>query len=281
MGKAVRTAHIVEERSDSMAEDITIGFIGYGNMAQAVAQGLVDQGVVDGGRIVACAAHLDKLRESTARIGARAMKSAEEVVAAADVVVVAVKPGMVREALDGATGELSDPRRMVVSIVGGWSLESYRGVLEPRAHVQCAIPNTPIAVGQGVLIAETANTLSAEQSELFERLFSPVALIERVDSDHLGVATILGGCAPAFAEMFLEALADGGVEFGLSRATSYRLASKMMEGTGALQIATGQHPGAMKDAVCSPGGTTIRGVSALEKAGFRGAVIAAVEAIHG
>lgn len=264
-----------------MAEDVTIGFIGYGNMAQGVAQGLVDQGVVDGGRIVACAVHPDKLRESTARIGARALSNAEEVVAAADVVVVAVKPTVVASAIEGVESALSDPDRMVVSIVSGWRLDDYRKVLGADAHVQCAIPNTPIAVGQGVLIAETANTLTDAQSGLFERLFSPVALIERVDSDHLDVATVLAGCAPAFAEMFLEALADGGVEFGLPRATSYRLAAKMMEGTGALHIATGQHPGAMKDAVCSPGGTTIRGVSALEKAGFRGAIISAVEAIQG
>ena len=102
-----------------------------------------------------------------------------------------------------------------------------------------------------------------------------------MDSAHLSAAGTLGGCTPAFTAMYLEALSDAGVKYGLTRAASYRIAAKMLCGTGKLYLESGTHPGAMKDAVCSPGGTTIRGVSALEKAGFRGAVIGAIDAIEG
>ena len=240
-----------------MAQNITIGFIGYGNMAQAIAQGLVDASVVKGGDIVACAAHYDKLEASTAKLGARPLHNAREF------------------AMNG---------RFVVSIAAGWDLAKYQklfGDLAQSIHIQCTIPNTPMAVGKGVLVTETDNTLTDMQTEVFESLFGPISLIERVDAAHMTIAMVVAGCAPAFTDMYIEALGDAGVQYGLQRATAYRLAAKMVEGVGALYMATGTHPGAMKDAVCSPGGTTIRGVAKLEKDGFRGAVIDAVDAIVG
>ena len=226
-----------------MAQNITIGFIGYGNMAQAIAQGLVDAGVVNGGDIVACAAHYDKLEASTAKLGARPLHNAREVAAAADVVIIAIKPYQIESVIKPIADEFAKNGRFVVSIAAGWDLAKYRKV--------------------------------------FESLFGPISLIERVDTAHMTIAMVVAGCAPAFTDMYIEALGDAGVQYGLQRATAYRLAAKMVEGVGALYMATGTHPGAMKDAVCSPGGTTIRGVAKLEKGGFRGAVIDAVDAIAG
>ena len=172
----------------------------------------------------------------------------------------------------------------MVSIAAGWDLAKYQklfGDLAQSIHIQCTIPNTPVAVGKGVLVTETDNTLTDMQTEVFESLFGPISLIERVDAAHMTIAMVVAGCAPAFTDMYIEALGDAGVQYGLQRVTAYRLAAKMVEGVGALYMATGTHPGAMKDAVCSPGGTTIRGVAKLEKDGFRGAVIDAVDAIVG
>ncbi|NEG54705.1 pyrroline-5-carboxylate reductase [Bifidobacterium platyrrhinorum] len=269
--------------------DITIGFIGYGNMARAIARGLVDAGVVRGGQIVACAAHWDKLEKNTAELGVRPLRNPLEVVAAADVVVVAVKPYQIEAVVGPLAAELARPGRIVVSIAAGWDLEKYRGLFSgaaadgdadrPDVHIQCTIPNTPMAVGEGVLVTESANTLTDEETETFEELFSPISLIERVDTEHMGIAMVVAGCAPAFTAMYVEALGDAGVKYGLQRATAYRLAAKMVEGVGALHMAHGEHPGAMKDAVCSPAGTTIRGVCKLEKDGFRGTVIDGVDAI--
>ena len=267
-----------------MAQNITIGFIGYGNMAQAIAQGLVDAGVVNGGDIVACAAHYDKLKASTAKLGARPLHNAREVAAAADVVIIAIKPYQIESVIKPIADEFAKNGRFVVSIAAGWDLAKYQklfGDLAQSIHIQCTIPNTPMAVGKGVLVTETDNTLTDMQTEVFESLFGPISLIERVDTAHMTIAMVVAGCAPAFTDMYIEALGDAGVQYGPQRATAYRLAAKMVEGVGALYMATGTHPGAMKDAVCSPGGTTIRGVAKLEKDGFRGAVIDAVDAIVG
>lgn len=259
----------------------TIGFIGYGNMAQAIAKGLVDAGVVKGEQIVACAAHFDKLQTSIAAVGGKALEDAAQVVDAADVIVIAIKPYLIESVIKPLASALSDDTKFVVSVAAGWTLAQYQELLGEGVHVQCTIPNTPMAVGKGVLVAEDTNSLTGEQTKTFEQLFAPISLIERVDSDHMNIAMVISGCAPAFTDMYLEALADAGVKYGLQRATAYRLAAKMMEGVGALYLESGDHPGVMKDAVCSPGGTTIKGVASLEKHSFRGAVIDAVDAIVG
>ena len=133
-------------------------------------------------------------------------------------------------------------------------------------------------MGCGVIACEQKHSLSADEWETFTGLFGDIALIEPVAGHLLSTASAVAGCGPAFAAMFLESLADGGVKNGLPRATAYRLAAQMMAGTAQLHLATGTHPGAMKDAVCSPGGTTIKGVAALEAAGLRNALISAVDA---
>ena len=193
-------------------------------------------------------------------------------------------PYQIESVIKPIADEFAKNGRFVVSIAAGWDLAKYQklfGDLAQSIHIQCTIPNTPMAVGKGVLVTETDNTLTDMQTEVFELLFGPISLIERVDTAHMTIAMVVAGCAPAFTDMYIEALGDAGVQYGLQRATAYRLAAKMVEGVGALYMATGTHPGAMKDAVCSPGGTTIRGVAKLEKDGFRGAVIDAVDAIVG
>ena len=281
-----------------MSSNLTIGFIGYGNMAQAIAQGLVDAGVVRGHQIVACAAHYDRLEKNAARLGVRPLHNPVEVAVAADVVIVAIKPYQIESVVGPLVRELAKPDKFVVSIAAGWDLAKYQELFggegagdagetgkaaagdAPAIHIQCTIPNTPMAVGKGVLVTEATNTLTREQTAAFEELFAPISLIERVDTAHMNIAMCIAGCAPAFTDMYIEALGDAGVKYGLQRAAAYRLAAKMVEGVGALYMATGTHPGAMKDAVCSPGGTTIRGVAQLEKDGFRGTVINAVDAIE-
>ncbi|AKV55122.1 Pyrroline-5-carboxylate reductase [Bifidobacterium actinocoloniiforme DSM 22766] len=263
------------------SSNVTIGFIGYGNMAQAIAQGLVGAGVIDGSQVVATTPHFGSLQAAAERIGARPVRTAAEVVQASDIVVVAVKPKQVEDALAPIVDDLDEDGRFVLSIVGGYTYSWYQDVLKADTHLICAVPNTPIAVGKGILATETTHSLTAEQYRTFKDVFGPVALIEEVPTDQLGIATTVAGCAPAFTAMYMEALADAGVKHGLSRLSAYRLAAQMVEGTGALYLATGTNPGAMKDQVTSPGGTTIKGVAALEKDGFRGAVIDAVDAIEG
>ena len=136
-------------------------------------------------------------------------------------------------------------------------------------------------MGRGVLVVEQSHTLEYEQMALIRSLFEPIALLETVDTAHMSVAGIVSSCAPAFTAVYIEALADAGVKYGLRRDTAYRLAAKMVEGTGAQIVEEGMTPSALKDGVCSPGGATIKGVVALEHAGFRGAAIGAIEAVQG
>lgn len=259
----------------------TIGFIGYGNMAQAMARGLVSSGTVEAGRIVATAAHYDRLEGNAADLGIRPLRTAGQVAEASDLVVIAVKPKQVAQVCAPIAGRLAGDDRFVVSVVGGWGMADYEGVLEAGTHLVCAIPNTPIAVGRGIMVVQAGNSLTSGQEDLFRGIFGRVALLETLDEDQTSVATTIAGCAPAYTAMYMEALADAGVKHGLPRQTAYRLAARMVEGTGALYLATGTNPGAMKDAVCSPGGTTIKGVAALEKDGFRGAVIDAIDVVEG
>lgn len=254
-----------------------IGFIGFGNMAQAIAKGLLEAKVCKAEQLYACAAHFEKLKDTADRLGVHPMQTAQEVVQNSDVVILAVKPYLIEQVVAPLKELLKG--KMVVSVAAGFTFARYQQLLDESTHHISTIPNTPIAVGEGIMICEQTHSLDEQQWQTFCELFSPIALIELVDSAHLSAAGTLGGCTPAFTAMYLEALSDAGVKYGLTRAASYRIAAKMLCGTGKLYLESGTHPGAMKDAVCSPGGTTIRGVSALEKAGFRGAVIGAIDAI--
>lgn len=257
----------------------TVGFIGYGNMAQAIAQGFVQAQILQPEQIVACAAHFDKLQHNAELLGIVPKHTAREVVEASDVLIVAVKPYQVREVLAQLKERILQHCIPVVSVVAGWYLDDYQALLG-EVNVQCIIPNTPIAVGQAITLAQEEHSLHDEQMAVFNELFNPISLIERVDREHMHIAMSLSSCAPAFTAMYIEALGDAGVCYGLKREVAYRLAAQMIQGVGALYLQRQMHPGQMKDAVCSPGGSTIRGVAALEKHGFRASVIAAVDAIE-
>ena len=255
-----------------------IGFIGFGNIAQAVARGLTATGACAAERLCACAAHFDRLQKNAAALGVRAFERAEDVVSWSDFVVLAVKPYMVEGVLAPLRELLAD--KVLISVVSGYDFAAYEKLLSPKTRHISAIPNTPIAVGEGIMICEDRHSLRAEEMADFEAVFGRVAMLESVPARLFSIAGTLSGCTPAYTAMYLEALADAGVKHGLPRALAYELAAQMVVGTGKLMLETGQHPGAMKDAVCSPGGTTIVGVAALERKGFRSAVIDAVDEIE-
>ena len=127
---------------------------------------------------------------------------------------------------------------------------------------------------------ENKHSLTEAEVTLLKELLSPVSLVLFMDTKLLGIGGTVSGCSPAFVAMFIEALSDAAVMYGIPRKTAYQIVEKMMEGTAAMALATEQHPGQMKDAVASPGGTTIRGIASLEEHNFRGAVIDAIKAIE-
>lgn len=259
--------------------DMKIGFIGFGNMACAMAEGFVRTGAVQPASIGACARDWGKLSGLASASGYRPFRDAAELVSFADWVVVAVKPHQVEQALMPVRELLAGKR--VVSVVAGYDFARYEVLLLPHTPHLSMIPNTPVSVGDGVLVCERRNSLSVGDRTVFEALFSKLGLVAWVDTSQLGVAGTISGCGPAFVCLFMEALSDAAVKHGIPRADAYRLVARTVSGTGRLQLVSGLHPGVMKDAVCSPGGTTIRGVAELERRGLRGAVIDAVDAIEG
>ena len=256
----------------------TVGFIGFGNMAQAMAKGFL-RGGVEGGKIFACAKRWDKLRQTAEELGIVPCEDSLQVLEQSDILILAVKPYLIEEVLSPLKDKLTG--KVLLSVAAGWLFTRFEEVLPQGVHHLSTMPNTPVAVGEGVVLLEQDHSLTEEELSQVKELFSLLGSVETVTASQMNAAGTLSGCGPAYAAMFLEALGDAGVLHGLPRDLSYRLAAQMLAGTGKLHLTTGQHPGAMKDAVCSPGGTTIKGVAQLEKDGFRGSVIDAVDAIVG
>nr|WP_307992069.1 pyrroline-5-carboxylate reductase [uncultured Niameybacter sp.] len=255
-----------------------IGFIGFGNMAQAMARGLILKDAIKASEIYCCARNWDKLCANTEPYGFIPCKDIDTLIESVEIVIIAVKPNMVDRVIAPVKAALKN--KMVISVVAGYTFEKYENLLEEGTHHISTIPNTPVSIGEGIIICEETHSLSEEELRIFEELFSKIALIKMVETKLLGIGGTICGCAPAFVSMFIEALSDAAVLHGIPRELSYELVSKMVVGTGKMQLDTHTHPGIMKDAVCSPGGTTIVGVATLERKGMRSAVIDAVDAIQ-
>lgn len=258
-------------------QDLKIGFIGFGNMAQAIAYGFLREEVLEGRQLYACARNYEKLQANTAPYGIHPCETAAQVAEASDMVFIAVKPYMVADVIRPIADLLKD--RIVISVAAGVSFDDYEAILAPGTRHITTLPNTPVSVGEGIFILEEKHSLGGD-FDLVKSLLSTISLVHTVDSDHVGIAGTIAGCGPAFVSMFIEALGDAGVMHGLTRPLAYELAGQMTAGTGKMLVESGKHPGAMKDAVCSPGGTTIVGVAALERRGMRSAVIDAIDAIE-
>ena len=260
------------------ASDVKIGFIGFGNMASAMADGWIASGKVSAGNLYACAGDYDRLLIRTDPREMHACKDAAELVGAVDWVVVAIKPYMIERVLGAVAGQMAD--KPFISVAAGWDCAAYEKLLPGTRHVS-TIPNTPVSINEGVIACERTSSFSADERALANELLGLLGTVVEVETNLLSVAGTVGGCGPAFIAMVIEALGDAAVKHGIPRAKAYEMVSQMVAGTAKLQLATDAHPGAMKDAVCSPGGTTIRGVAELEACGLRSAFIRAIDAIEG
>ncbi len=253
-----------------------LAFIGLGNMGRAICSGLIAGGAVAAEDVRGYAPHWDRLEAYARETGIAPCRSAQEAVEGADTVLIAVKPYVI----EGVLAELRDALKgkALISVALGYDFARLRALVDESTRVQFVMPNTPAMVGAGVMLFEQASSLlPQERTEIMAR-FESLGVVEELPTHLMGIGGSVSGCGPAFCAMVIEALADAGVKYGLPRATAYRLASQTLAGTGKMQLATGQHPGAIKDGVCSPAGSTIRGVEALERAGLRAAMLDAIQA---
>jgi len=255
-----------------------IGFIGCGAMAQALAGGLLAAGLAPD-RLLG-ADPLPAQRESWKQgLGIETATDNAELVAASDVVVLCVKPGMVESVLGGLRGSADLARPLWISIAAGISHARIAACLPEHARIVRTMPNTPALVGAGATALFAGPGVEAEEIAATEALFGAVGITwVCLDEGLLDAVTGLSGSGPAYVFLILEALGDAGVRQGLPRDAAYRLAFQTVYGAARLAIETGRHPGALKDQVTSPGGTTIAGLERLEAGGVRAAIHDAVAA---
>ena len=251
------------------------GFIGVGNMGGALANAVCR--VLPAGKVAVCDTDEKKTGEFASKYGA-AVLSLEKIAASCRFLVFGVKPQVLPAVMKAVRPNL-DASTVVISMAAGISVSAIEGEFANNPIIRI-MPNTPCAVGCGlILYAKNAN-VSDDALSAFLSGFAGAGTLVPIAEDKIDAASAVSGCGPAFAYLFVEALADAGVECGLARADAQRFAALMLEGSARMVLETGRHPGELKDAVCSPGGTTIAGVRALEEGGFRSCAMNAVRAAY-
>ncbi|MCK6139413.1 pyrroline-5-carboxylate reductase [Slackia exigua] len=252
----------------------TIGFIGCGKMARAMIAGLTASEAFAAADITVCAPSSVTRADASARFGINV--SADNAAAAAcDVVVLAVKPQVCDLVLSEVNGIIREDA-LLVSIAAGkpiaWIASRAR-----TENVARFMPNMPAAVGEGMTSVSFADAVSAADRRTAESIAAAFGRFEVIPESLMDAATALAGSSPAFVFMMIEAMADAAVLEGMPRAQAYRFAAQAVAGSARMALEDGAHPAALKDAVCSPAGTTIEGVRVLEELGFRSSVM---EALH-
>lgn len=263
--------------SAATSQPLAIGFLGAGQMATALAKGWTAAGLLDKARSLASDPYLAAREKFQSSTGVRSVTSNAEVVDAADVLVLAVKPQTMNAVLDEVRSNLTD-KHLVVSIAAGITLKHLAESLGTDTRLIRVMPNTPCLVGASAAGFAAGPAATEADTDLVAKLFNAVGKAYAVPEHLLDAVTGLSGSGPAFVYVLIEALADGGVRVGLPRDVALALAAQTVYGSAKMVLETGSHPAVLKDAVASPGGTTIAGLHALERAGVRAGIMDAVEA---
>ena len=260
-----------------MASELTLGFLGAGKMATALARGFITAKLTSAKSIVASDV-MEMARKTFAdETGVKPMPSSLAVCKAASILILAVKPDQVANVLAEIRDHIT-AKHLLISIAAGVPLAKIEAGLAPGARVIRVMPNTPALVGASASAFATGTSATPADAALAQKLFSSVGVAMQVKESLLDAVTGLSGSGPAYAYQIIEALSDGGVAAGLPRDVATKLAAQTLLGAAKMVLETGLHPGALKDMVTSPGGTTIEGLHELEKGKVRGALMSAVRA---
>ncbi|MCA9110137.1 MAG: pyrroline-5-carboxylate reductase [Planctomycetaceae bacterium] len=260
----------------SSGSSVKIGFIGAGRMATALATGLIDAAFTTSKCLVASDVSEEARQRFSAETGGATTTDNSEVLGRSEVIVLAVKPQQISEVLKELHGQAS-PDKLFVSIAAGVPLGTLQEGLGSECRLVRVMPNSPCLVQAGASAFACGEHASKTDAELVSALFSTVGIAIPVPESYIDAVTGLSGSGPAYGFQIIEALSDGGVKVGLPRDVATRLAAQTLLGAARMVLETGQHPGSLKDAVTSPGGTTIAGLHAMERAGIRAGLIDAVE----
>jgi pyrroline-5-carboxylate reductase len=255
---------------------LCVGFLGAGQMATALAGGWIKAGLLEASRSRAADPFPDARTKFETTTGISTVNGNREVAASCDMLILAVKPQVLPLVLAELRPALQ-AKHLVISIAAGVTLQALADGLGQTVRLIRVMPNTPCLVGASATGYSPGATATAEDVELVGKLFGAVGKAFRVSEPQLDVVTGLSGSGPAYVYLLIEAMADGGVRCGLPRDVALSLAAQTVFGSAKMVLETGQHPAVLKDAVTSPGGTTIAGLQVLERAAFRAAMIDAVE----
>lgn len=251
------------------------GFIGTGNMGGALASAVAK--TIGGERMLLADYFMDKAKELAEKLGATAADN-DTLASEARYLYLGVKPQMMAGVLAGIAPVLArrTDRFVLVTMAAGVTMEKIGQMAGGDYPIIRIMPNTPAAVGEGMILYTANELVTEEEIAGFAEAMKGAGRLDRLDEKLIDAGCAISGCGPAFMYLMIEAMADGGVLCGLPRAKALEYAAQTMAGAAKMVLETGKHPGELKDAVCSPGGSTIVGVKALEDCGFRSACINAV-----
>ena len=253
-----------------------LGFIGAGNMAQAMIGGVLGSGLLQKDDIIASAATQNTIEKVQKQYGIRTTLNNREA-AGADIVFLAVKPAYCRQVIEEIKDTVSE-QQVIVSIAAGktmaWLEEKFGG----KRKIIRTMPNTPALVGEGITAVCPNDNISTEELQSVCKILESFGRAEVIQESMMDAVIAVSGSSPAYVFLFIEAMADAAVAEGMPRATAYQFAAQSVLGSARMVLETGKHPGELKDMVCSPAGTTIEAVRVLEREGLRGSVMECMRA---
>jgi len=255
-----------------------IGFVGAGNMAEALVKGLLASGVFTREQTILSDVIQERLHLMSSIYGVKTTPKNKDVVKSSDLIILAVKPNMVSRVLSEIKGLLTS-KKVLISIAAGIPTSYISEMIKKKMKIVRVMPNTPALVLTGASVLYFNSQINQKEKDSIRRIFESVGTVDVVEhEDLLDAVTGLSGSGPGYVAMFIEALSDGGVKMGLSKNMALKLAAQTVYGTAKMVLEGGLHPAEFKDKVSSPGGTTIEGIHELEVGGLRGSVISAVQA---
>lgn len=254
---------------------MSIGFIGCGNMATAIIKGVINNGYCKAGEINAFDVFIpamDKLQE----LGVNTCESEFDLVNKSDIIILAVKPNVLASVLTKINHSLEEKDKLIISIAAGKDINFIRSNLTHNNKIIRVMPNINATVGEAISAYTANEAASDEDKRITEEIFNSVGKIIYLEEESFPLFAVLGGCTPAFAYMYIDALARVGVENGMKKDTALMIAAQSLFGSAKMILESNEHPWALVDKVCSPGGTTIEGVISLQADGFEKAIHNAV-----
>lgn len=251
------------------------GFIGSGNMAEAIVNGMLQQGLCQGSDVILSGRNAENLKRLQQQYGVMVTQDNNVVVQQAEYIILAVKPQQFQTVCDSLQ-VMPGEKQAIVSIMAGLSIAKIKAKFGACAIFR-TMPNTPAKIGWGMTGIACENVATEQQHRVVQGIFESVGKTVFVEESMMDALGAVSGCGPAYMYQIIEAIADGAVLAGLPRAMAYELTAQTMAGAAMMVLETGAHPGVLKDQVTSPGGTTICGIKAMEAHGVRNAMIEAVQ----